>query len=103
MVKSAHLPHWMERTHGIVTYEDRILAGLRHASATGMTRSEISSSIFHHKVKSERINSALLSLLNSGLARFEREEETGGRPAERWYVIPSTAPKPREFAQEGQI
>jgi hypothetical protein len=63
---------------------DEILTALR-ARAGGLTRSEIRDLFGRHR-KSDEIGRALGVLLEHGLARFE-PEDTGGRPAERWYAV----------------
>jgi hypothetical protein len=53
------------------------------ARPTGMTRTEISN-LFQRNVDANRISTALRKLQELGLA-WSRQEETGGRPVERWY------------------
>jgi uncharacterized protein DUF3987 len=64
---------------------DEILAALRRAGEAGMTRGEIVDYFLRNKPKPE-IERALNALLGLGLARSQ-EENTGGRPATRWFAI----------------
>lgn len=64
---------------------DEILGRLRGASPGGLTRTDIRD--FFAKHRSGEIGRALDSLQASGLARKSEPEETGGRPAERWYAV----------------
>jgi hypothetical protein len=71
---------------------DQLLVDLR-THPEGLTRAEISNALGRHQ-KAEAISSALTSLRQRGLARFE-EEKTSGRPAERWFpIVPTIAPMP---------
>jgi hypothetical protein len=63
---------------------DDVLRWLR-ASPGGLTRNELRDYFGRHQ-SSERIGRALGLLVQHQLARCEREE-TGGRPAERWYAV----------------
>ena len=58
----------------------RLLRGCRD----GLTRSEILN-FFGRNHQSDRIGRALGLLLQHGLVRSERQD-TGGRPAERWFA-----------------
>lgn len=63
---------------------DELLAVLRRAGTKGMSRAEISD--FFGRNRNARELGRVLALLDQqGLARAEREE-TGGRPAERWFA-----------------
>jgi hypothetical protein len=62
---------------------DELLRLLR-ASPEGLTRNDIRE-YFQHNQASERIGRALGLLLQHHLARRERQD-TGGRPAERWFA-----------------
>jgi hypothetical protein len=62
-----------------------IIDALRH-SPNGMARTEISALFSRHQ-KADRINSALYQLHKKGLARFEHEKDSGGRPTERWFAV----------------
>ena len=64
---------------------DQILEALRAAGKVGMSRTEIRD-LFGRNKKADRINRALALLLQSGRVRREREEDTGGRPSERWFA-----------------
>jgi hypothetical protein len=67
---------------------DKILRELRAAS-DGLTRTEISSRLFHKNKPKDEIDSALDVLLESGLVRHE-DEATGGRPTQRWRATNET-------------
>jgi hypothetical protein len=62
---------------------DEILRGLR-ARPEGLTRTEIRDLFARHRNETE-IGQALETLLRHGYA-MPRSEETGGRPAERWFL-----------------
>lgn len=61
---------------------DELLAALRRAGDEGLTRSEIRTLTGNHQ-RAERITAALDLLASRGLAR-KTDEQTGGRPVERW-------------------
>ena len=63
---------------------DRLLAELRGAGTSGLTRSTIRTSVGHH-LGAEEVGRALAELEARGLARCERCP-TGGRPREHWYI-----------------
>lgn len=63
---------------------DEILRALR-SNPAGMTRNEIRDHFRRHKSSTE-IARALGVLLEHGLSGYEREEDTGGRPSERWFA-----------------
>ncbi len=65
-----------------------ILKALR-AAVNGLTRTEIRD-FFHRKKQENEITRALYLLHQKGLARFEKED-TGGRPAERWFATSGAA------------
>ncbi len=64
---------------------DEILRALR-AAPSGLTRTEIYSSLFGRNQSAARIGRGLASLVEKSLTRWEREE-TGGRPGERWFAV----------------
>lgn len=64
---------------------DEVLKTLRRRSE-GMTRTEIRDH-FGRNLEPGRLQRALGSLLENGLARSESITETGGRPAERWHAL----------------
>lgn len=66
---------------------DRLLETLRE-KPDGLTRSEMRATL-GNRITGERIETALDLLRGHGLARTERQE-TGGRPAERWYAVERT-------------
>src|SRR5262249_48299237 len=63
---------------------DQILAMLRRAGEEGMSRNAIREAFARHR-GSDDLGRALGVLEENGLARSQ-QEETGGRPAERWFV-----------------
>lgn len=63
---------------------DLILLALRQAGENGLTRTDIRDLLSRNHP--EQIPIALTVLAIRGLARMEREE-TGGRPAERWWSL----------------
>jgi hypothetical protein len=64
---------------------DEILRALRSAGPAGLTGTEINR-LFHGHRRREEIERALSSLAEAGLA-ISRDEETGGRPARRWFSL----------------
>jgi hypothetical protein len=64
---------------------NRILEKLLEAGKTGLTQSEISERLSHHK-KAAEINGALSTLESSGKV-LGIDEPTGGRKAKRWFAI----------------
>ena len=62
---------------------DRIMQALR-ASPGGLTRTQIRD-LFGRNQKAERIDQALALLLEARRVR-KTDEETGGRPSERWFA-----------------
>jgi hypothetical protein len=63
---------------------DNLLDALRN-EPTGLTRWNMRR-VLGHRIPGERIDAALELLRDYGLARVEHQE-TGGRPAERWYAV----------------
>jgi hypothetical protein len=61
------------------------LLRLLRTSPAGLTRNDIMNYLGRHQ-SSERIGRALGVLLEPRLARCERQQ-TGGRPAERWFAV----------------
>lgn len=61
-----------------------IMNCLRAAGSIGMTRTQIARSFGNHKTRFV-IDKALQSLAARGIARCEKNAETGGRPVETWY------------------
>jgi hypothetical protein len=72
---------------------DEVLAALR-MSATGMTRTRISSFFQRHRSSSE-IDRALSVLVRHGFAAFQMES-TDGRPEERWFAQGASARNAKE-------
>lgn len=68
---------------------DTIHGALARATGRGISRSEIYALLGRNQ-PADRIDAALTTLLVRGLARFENEQ-TGGRPAQRWYSTGGTA------------
>lgn len=64
---------------------DDILEHLRDAADRGMTRTDLTNALGRHQSAS-RMSEALNTLERYGLARQKERTETGGRPAETWYV-----------------
>ena len=64
---------------------DEILRALR-ARPEGMTRTDISRLFGRNKAASE-ISRAIGALVERGLVRSEKESESEGRPAERWFAV----------------
>ena len=64
---------------------DELLTILRRAGAEGMSRAEISD-YFGRNKRSSEILRGLGLLAEQGFARAE-QQETGGRPAERWFAL----------------
>jgi hypothetical protein len=62
---------------------DRIMQALR-ANPGGLTRTQIRD-LFGRNQKAERIDQALALLLGAGRVRMS-DEDTGGRPSERWFA-----------------
>jgi Protein of unknown function (DUF3987) len=62
---------------------DSILQGLRR-SPEGLTRLQISDGIFTRNKRGDEIERGLQVLVANGLARMERDTDTGGRPREIW-------------------
>jgi hypothetical protein len=63
---------------------DEILAALRDAGASGLTRTEISDVFKRHRTRAE-LDRAFSLLMENGLAR-RMAETTNGRTGERWFV-----------------
>jgi hypothetical protein len=61
------------------------LLRLLRSCPTGLTRNDMTNHFGRHQ-SSDRIGRALGLLLQHGLARRE-QEQTGGRPAERWFAV----------------
>lgn len=71
------------------TTADTIIDALTQAGAAGMSRTEISS-LFGRNLPSEKLSTALKTLLDRGLARrdFVRQDDgKGGRPIEMWWKV----------------
>jgi hypothetical protein len=75
--------HLFGRALGDPTADD-LLAALKRAGSEGLTRNQMRDLFTRNKSRAE-INRALALLLGQGLVRFATEE-TGGRPAERWWA-----------------
>jgi hypothetical protein len=65
---------------------DAILAGLCGAGPAGITRTEIRD-LFGRHGNANQINNALAKLAVAGKARSTMENDTGGRPTERWFPV----------------
>ena len=64
---------------------DLILRALEEAGPSGLTRDKIRNLFARHKT-AQQIDQALALLKQYRLARRERDDSTGGRPAEHWVV-----------------
>lgn len=78
---------------------DDILRALRAAADAGLIRTEINYALNGHSKRPE-IDRALSVLAESGLA-VRKEEETQGRPAERWFATSYPAEEAEE-AEKGR-
>lgn len=70
---------------------DMILSVLREAGESGLTRTDISN-LLGRNASAGRIGQALASLSSTGLARSEKQNSDGGRPAERWFAVCKAEP-----------
>jgi hypothetical protein len=77
---------------------DEVLRALREADAAGLTRTDING-LFHGHRKREELDRALTVLAEAGLAK-SRDEETQGRPVQRWFSVAYPAEKAEE-AEKG--
>ncbi len=73
---------------------DAIVEAL-HQMPTGLTRTDISRTVFQRHKSTGEINRALRVLIEGGLVHSEKEE-TGGRPSERFLLSTPTANKAKE-------
>jgi len=64
---------------------DTIYEALKAAGTDGMSRTDISN-LFKRHVSAERIGQALAFLLETGRAERKQNNDTGGRPSERWFA-----------------
>jgi hypothetical protein len=64
---------------------DTVLAAIRRAGLTGMSRSEIYK-LYNGRISASRIDAALNKLAIYKLARCASLASSGGRPAERWHA-----------------
>lgn len=69
---------------------DDILAALRAAGASGLSRTEMSREVFGRNRSTREIVQALAVLDEHGLARGDVDRSGAGRPVERWYVTNTT-------------
>jgi hypothetical protein len=76
---------------------DSILTALRLAGDTGVTRTDLSVQVFGRHRSSAELGRALDMLGRAGLARLKMDQDTGGRPAERWYY------SERELSEESEL
>jgi hypothetical protein len=65
---------------------DGIMCALQKIGEKGMTRTEIRDHFRRHLSTTE-VERALMGLQEQGAVRLEREQDTGGRPAERWFAV----------------
>lgn len=64
---------------------DEIVVALRR-TADGLTRSDILHRVFGRNRSAQDIGRALTMLEDAGLAYHQVDQDTGGRPAERWFA-----------------
>jgi hypothetical protein len=64
---------------------DEIMVALKR-TADGLTRSDILHRVFGRNRSAQDIGRALTLLEHAGLAYHQVDQDTGGRPAERWYA-----------------
>jgi hypothetical protein len=64
---------------------DKLLAALK-ASPQGLTRKAIYADVFQNNKTSKVLATLLSDLLTQGLIHKRKENSTGGRPAERWFI-----------------
>jgi len=65
---------------------DRILKELKKTGEQGLTRTEITSEVFHRNLKPGGLSDALDRLKEANLAFSAQDwDPSGGRPAERWF------------------
>ena len=76
---------------------DKILAALTVAAEKGLTKLEITCNVFNRHATRFEIDEALRLLHRLGLAS-RKQEETRGRPAERWFL----KPRPCEVSEESE-
>jgi hypothetical protein len=67
----------------------RILAALRAAGTSGMTRTQILEDVCQRNVSASVLTDVLETLRQCGQADF-RKEVTGGKPRERWFALVSS-------------
>jgi len=65
---------------------DELLAALRSAGASGLTRTDISSKVFQRNRTKAQIAAALEVLKQSRLATCRVVDSDGGRPVECWFA-----------------
>jgi hypothetical protein len=70
---------------------DEILAELRKAGSDGRTRNQIREYFGRH-IRSDEIARALGLLQEQGTAYSRMDDQTGGRPAEKWYATSRGGP-----------
>jgi hypothetical protein len=70
---------------------DGIMCALQKAGEKGMTRTEIRDHFGRHLSTTEVVR-ALMGLQEQGAVRLEKEQDTGGRPAERWFAVMPSQP-----------
>lgn len=81
---------------------DRLLAALKAAGGTGLTRSEIIVDVFQKHLSATRLSHIMAVLQEAALAVCRRDESRGGRPAERWLYAPANCERSEESLAAGQ-
>jgi hypothetical protein len=66
---------------------DDLLAALKSAGSSGLTRTEMNRDIFGQNRSTSEIGRALTLLNELGLARGELDRSGAGRPVERWFAL----------------
>lgn len=80
---------------------DEIMAELKKAGNDGRTRNQIRE-LFSRHLRSDEIARALGLLQEQGTAYSRVDDQTGGRPAERWYAAPGSRTTVEDEGGEGE-
>ena len=80
---------------------DRLLAALKTAGDSGLTRSQIIVDVFHKNLAAARLSHVMAVLQEAALAVCRQDESRGGRPAERWFYSPPTYERNEESLSAG--
>jgi hypothetical protein len=90
---------WIFETRTGDKNADRILAALKVAGEKGLTKWQITNDVFNRHATKFEIDEALRTLHAQGLADVRTDENTGGRPSERWFYRAA----PREESEESPV